>query len=514
MDRPWSSVIFRYANTSRVSQRASHEVKEAVADWIKGQGSLLDQVDGMTPAQLHELGLRAFEQMLSLPVECPDVRADLFYKQVRDEPHLQRLKVAFDTWCALWFWPADRLDLAPMPATWQAPSQATLDIIRQLAGEHRFFHCELEFPDVFTGPNTGFDAVLGNPPWEIQKPNSKEFFSNVDPLYRAYGKQEAVVKQTEYFQRGDSAGQAIERDWLEYSARFKALSNWNKNAAWPFGEPHGEEKAGFNLKGDLHARWQAQRLKRTGYADTAHPFRHQGSSDINTYKMFLETAHALLKSGGLLGLIVPSGVYTDKGSTALRTLFLEKCRWRWLFGFENRDKIFDIHRSFKFCPLIVEKGGKTEVLRAAFMRHDLKDWEDGERHAVSYTREQVLRFSPKTKAILEIRSRRDLEIIEKIYANSVLLGDEGPDGWGIQYAREFDMTNDSKLFPPLPEWEKQGCGYAAPMRCSPPRGMPLGGEMAVLLGRSCGQLLSMNGCVSVASWTHWWRRDMTSNRMN
>ena len=44
-------------------------------------------------------------------------------------------------------------------------------------------------------PSSGFDAILGNPPWEIAKPNSKEFFSNLDPLYRGLGKQEA--RQTE-----------------------------------------------------------------------------------------------------------------------------------------------------------------------------------------------------------------------------------------------------------------------------------------------------------------------------
>ena len=57
---------------------------------------------------------------------------------------------------------------------------------------------------------------------------------------------------------------------------------------------------------------------------------------------------------------------------------------------------------------------------------------------------------------LEIESRRDLEILEKIYKNSVLLGDQGPDGWGIRYATEFHMTNDSKLFPPRPQWEAKG----------------------------------------------------------
>ncbi|MGE5572674.1 MAG: Eco57I restriction-modification methylase domain-containing protein, partial [Bacteroidota bacterium] len=297
-------------------------------------------------------------------------------------------------------------------------------------------------------------AVVGNPPWEIQKPNSKEFFSNIDPLYRTYGKQEALDKQSEYFQRSADD----ERDWLVYCARLKALSNWVKNAGFPFGD--GEEgSATFGIgRSDsrLLDEWRARRAARTGYADPEHAFRHQGSADINTYKMFLEQAHALLRKGGRMGLVVPSGVYSDKGASDLRKLFLTRCRWEWLFGFENRDEIFDIHRSFKFCPIIVQKGGETESIQTAFMRRNLADWEEGERYAIPYARAQVERFSPNSRAILEIRNRRDLEILEKIYANSVLLGDKRPGGWQITYATEFHMTNDSHLFPPRPWWEAQG----------------------------------------------------------
>ncbi len=53
-------------------------------------------------------------------------------------------------------------------------------------------------------------------------------------------------------------------------------------------------------------------------------------------------------------------------------------------------------------------------------------------------------------------ANRDLEILQKLYDNGVLLGDQGPDGWGIKYATEFHMTNDSKLFPPRPQWEAKG----------------------------------------------------------
>jgi hypothetical protein len=79
------------------------------------------------------------------------------------------------------------------------------------------------------------------------------------------------------------------------------------------------------------------------------------------------------------------------------------------------------------------------------MRHDLEDWAEAVA-TLDYPAERVSAFSPKSLSVLEIRSEQDLEVLTKIYANSVLLGDESPDGWGIKYGTEFHMTNDSKLF--------------------------------------------------------------------
>ena len=83
----------------------------------------------------------------------------------------------------------------------------------------------------------------------------------------------------------------------------------------------------------------------------------KGSADINLYKLFLEAAHAVLRPSGRLGFIVPSGLYSDSGTRALRDLFLNHCHWEWLFGIENRDKMFPIDSRFKFNSVIVEKSG-------------------------------------------------------------------------------------------------------------------------------------------------------------
>jgi len=331
-------------------------------------------------------------------------------------------------------------------------------VAEEVSGRDRmqFFHWELEFPDVFGPQRSGFDAVLGNPPWDVAKPNSKEFFSNIDPLYRAYGKQEALEYQQRYF-----ADPAVETAWERYNDDFKAQSNFAGNAANPFGDPEAGVGDSYSIasgkkNGDLHTEWRRRRAGAKGYADAAHAFRHQGSADVNLYKLFLEQAHALLREGGRLGFIVPSGLYSDHGTGDLRRLFLNACTWEWLFGFENRDQIFDIHRSYKFNAVIVSKGGETESIRTAFMRRKLEEWEQAEGFVTPYTREQVGRFSPHSKAILEIQSMRDLEVLEKMYASSVLLGDGGPDSWAFKYSTEFHMTSDSKLFPPRSAWEAQG----------------------------------------------------------
>lgn len=449
--------------TAAINTRAK-AVPELLPTLINGQLSLDSATDA---GNVHDELLKVFRALHRLPVFESDKRAAMYRDKVLNNPHYHALKARMDLWCALWFWPGEQIDLAPLPLDFAQPKPEVLALAQDVARQRRFFHWELEFPDVFTASQPGFDAMLGNPPWEIQKPNSKEFFSNHDPLYRAYGKQEALAKQLDYFK----SLPALEHQWIAYNAAIKGMSNWVKCVGQPFGDrvttdKDSKKKHDLNLGGRgangfaesarLHAKWKAQRSKRKGFADPAHPFVHQGSADLNTYKMFLELSHALMRPLGRMGMIVPSGIYTDKGTTNLRELFLDHCDWQWLFGFENREGIFDIHRSFKFCPLIVQKGGTTQAIRAAFMHRNVDDWAYAERHVLAYPRERVLEFSPYSKAILEIRSDKDLRVLQKIYANGVLLGDQSERGWGVKYAREFDMTNDSKLFPPRPKWEEQG----------------------------------------------------------
>ncbi|MBI3401710.1 MAG: N-6 DNA methylase [Acidobacteria bacterium] len=100
---------------------------------------------------------------------------------------LSRWKRVAHLWCSAWFTRAEGADAVPAsafgplsdailgsPSVLPAQtSAALLDASDRTAEARRFFHWELEFPEVFFGadgrrlPLAGFDAVIGNPPWDM-----------------------------------------------------------------------------------------------------------------------------------------------------------------------------------------------------------------------------------------------------------------------------------------------------------------------------------------------------------
>ena len=174
-----------------------------------------------------------------LPVHDSAERARVYREELVGSAAYQSLKAAMDLWCACWFWPADDLEHAPLPTTLAAPPEETRAVAERVARRKRFFHWELEFPDVFNAEarvrRDSRQSAVGT-----LQPNSKEFFSNIDPLYRSYGKQEALGDQTEYFRRR----RAFEQEVARLHRGLHERSRTGEVRARPFGDPdRGRERA-------------------------------------------------------------------------------------------------------------------------------------------------------------------------------------------------------------------------------------------------------------------------------
>jgi len=149
----------------------------------------------------------------------------------------------------------------------------------------------------------------------------------------------------------------------------------------------------------------------------------------------------------------------------LREELLQRGRLDLLYAFQNEKRVFiAAHHAYKQAAVVATRGGRTVSFRARFRMgvgdspeaHEIpNDLLRNDSAAMVFTLDDLWRNSPKSLGLVELRSPRDLSIFRKIYDHSFRIGDNAS-GWEISYTREFDMTNDTKLFPPLEDWESKG----------------------------------------------------------
>lgn len=194
----------------------------------------------------------------------------------------------------------------------------------------QFFHWELEFPEVLLElENAGFDAVVGNPPWDKVKPDRKEFYSRYDVLIRAFvgGELDHRIKELQHVRP------SLIEEFTIYNSRLKTLASCLKK--------------GCDF---LYNDWEVDG-KTTG-------------GDPDAFKFFVERAWQLAHEGGRVGFVVPSAIYNNEGCTGLRHLLLEQSTVERFYAFENRKKIFPISAQGKLVCLMGDEPRCCRSLRA------------------------------------------------------------------------------------------------------------------------------------------------------
>nr|WP_240807123.1 N-6 DNA methylase [Polyangium spumosum] len=302
----------------------------------------------------------------------------------------------------------------------------------------RFFHWELEFPEIAfdaTGarrPRVGFDAVVGNPPWNKLKPAKRDF----------YGPFSDEVANTQ----GPSLDRLIDRlqgerpelasGWDTYTNRIETLVEY-------LAEGGDYEHQSVEVNG-----------KKTG-------------GDPDLFRYFIERAHQLARVDGRIGQVVPSTLWQAEGCTGLRRLLLETCTMGCLYGFENaRRWAFSIHSQFKFSTFVVARRPASEGHKfpAAFMLRDARVLEGGlQERVVEMSRAFVDAVSPGTLALLDVKNELEAKLIERLHEEHPALGSE-KSGWGVKYRNELHMTNDAWMFRNRAWMKARGFTQVMPVR--------------------------------------------------
>jgi hypothetical protein len=343
-----------------------------------------------------------------------------------------------DTWCAAFVWKKTRDFSYPVTEevfrriernphaceSWMRRE------IERLSSQYGFFHWHLAFPDVFhvpasgmkpdneqTGYNGGFDAVLGNPPWEKLTFQDKEWFAVRRP--EVTGARNAAERRRMIAALRDS-------DPLLFEAYFQER----------------REVDAFNC-----------------FVRNSKAYPLCGSGDINTYAAFAELNRNLMSKRGRVGCIVPSSIATDNTTSPFFRDLMKQRALVSLYSFENEEFIFpNIHHATKFCLLTLAGGGQ----RAAeadffFYARQVSDLLDQNRH-FTLSADDISLLNPNTQTCMIFRTKRDASISKTIYRHVPLLLEEeaAKNPWELKLLRMFHMGDDAELFLSVQRLESDG----------------------------------------------------------
>ena len=215
-----------------------------------------------------------------------------------------------------------------------------LEAARRLVASQRFLNWQVAFPGVWSdweesGLHGGFDAVIGNPPWDRMKLQQVEWF--------AARRREIAM-----------APRASDR---------KRLIADLEEADDPLAREYARASDDASV---------AVRMARTG---GDYPLLSGG--DVNLYSLFVERAMTLVKPDGLVGLLVPSGIASDKTAARFFKSVATEGRLKALYDFENRRTRYgappffpDVDSRFKFCAFVASPTPTEGSASCGFKRQD------------------------------------------------------------------------------------------------------------------------------------------------
>lgn len=382
------------------------EAREAANLVEEGQGSLFDE----PMRDLLERGQEAVERLGRL--------SDLDASEIREARRVQReaeereapLKALFDILTAA------RIDdelrerlaegtLLDWGALESLAGSRYQERAREVLDPLEPFHFPVRFPEVFGRERSGFDVIVGNPPWE-----------------------EATVEEDEF--------------WMRYRPGLMALPQREQE----------QIKAEFREdRPDLVQKYEEERERAelTRQVLTSGAFPGMGTGDPDLYKAFCWRFWNLARTdGGWIGVVLPRSAFAAKGSEDFRKAMFEHDRVHDLTMLLNRGGwVFDdAEHRYTIGLLSVRRGVPPDErrlnLRGPFRSRDRFEY-GTERPPVMFVAEAVEEWND-TAALPLLPAEDSAEVFAQIRKAPRLDLDDG-ESWRARPYAELHATNDKHL---------------------------------------------------------------------
>jgi hypothetical protein len=290
------------------------------------------------------------EEQIGLNLRSYDEKEQLNDQRNRQSAPYYKLKMVMDYWCSLWFWDVRKAEHLPTrqqyindiasilnidltkqpkaeketssytqeatPTLFEEPSigeqaqqqiiektqkgdlfdnKERLEEVKNLSTQHRFFHNQLEFIEVFK-ERGGFDVVIGNPPWLKVIFDEKAVMSESSP--------ELSIRKIS-------------------SAEVRKLQS-------SFIEKENQKELYF----EEYISTESTSTFLNGFQNYPLLIKQQ----TNLYKCIIENGFNWVANHGFLGLLHPEGVYDDPKGGPLRKKIYKRLKFH--FQFRNQLKLF------------------------------------------------------------------------------------------------------------------------------------------------------------------------------
>jgi len=240
---------------------------------------------------------------------------------------------------------------------------------------------DLVFPEVFfpsgkLDERSGFDVIVGNPPWNQEEVGEPEFWSALDPEMLNYPSSERTT--------------AIER-LREQSSEYADM--WG------------------TYQGETLARLRAYSVLFDKLTAPIDGTPTSGKPDL--FQLFTFRSLGILATNGHFGMVLPSGFHNNEGAGQLRRLILDSMSLKYCFGFENRRRLFEIDIRQKYaCVGISRSGQPTGQFKVAFYLQD-DDWlfDQHDPDPLTFSPDFVASIGGPLRVFVEARSQTQIDLL-------------------------------------------------------------------------------------------------------